>query len=75
MSPLVDAAKWMLLLSWIVSGGVLGWNHRRVRGERKKRGIAEEKPSTGSKPPEAIPVQPEPPVVNHDQPAPAQPPP
>ncbi len=45
MSPLVDAAKWMLLLSWIVSGGVLGWNHRRVRGERRRRGIAEEKPS------------------------------
>ncbi|MFN7932848.1 MAG: isoprenylcysteine carboxylmethyltransferase family protein [Bryobacteraceae bacterium] len=45
MSPLVDAAKWILLLSWIVSAGVLGWNHKRVRAERKRRGIAEERPS------------------------------
>jgi protein-S-isoprenylcysteine O-methyltransferase Ste14 len=45
MSPLVDAAKWILLVSWVVSAGVLAWNHRRVRGERRKRGIAEEKPS------------------------------
>lgn len=45
MSPLVDAAKWILLLSWIVSAGVLAWNHQRVRQERKRRGIPEEKPS------------------------------
>lgn len=45
MSPLVTAAKWILLASWIASGGILAWNHSRVRAERKRLGIPEEKPS------------------------------
>lgn len=45
MSPLVNGAKWTLLASWIVSSGLLAWNHLRVRAERKRRQIPEEKPS------------------------------
>ena len=45
MSPLVTVAKWMLLASWIASSGLLAWNHRRVRNERKRLGIPEEKPA------------------------------
>ncbi len=45
MSPLVTAAKWTLLASWIVSSSLLAWNHKRVRDERKRRSIPEEKPS------------------------------
>jgi len=45
MSPLVTAAKWILLASWIASSGLLAWNHSRVRAERKRLGIPEEKPA------------------------------
>ncbi|MBL8177640.1 MAG: isoprenylcysteine carboxylmethyltransferase family protein [Bryobacterales bacterium] len=45
MSPWITVAKWILLLSWIASGGLLAWNHLRVRKERKRQSIPEEKPS------------------------------
>jgi len=45
MSPLVTAAKWILLASWIACSGLLAWNHSRVRAERKRLGIPEEKPA------------------------------
>ncbi|MCC6392971.1 MAG: isoprenylcysteine carboxylmethyltransferase family protein [Bryobacterales bacterium] len=38
-----DASGWMLILSWLLFSGLLAWNHARVRAERRKRGIAEER--------------------------------
>jgi protein-S-isoprenylcysteine O-methyltransferase Ste14 len=45
MPLLRAAALWWLTASWILFSVLLAWNHARVRRERRKRGIPEEKPS------------------------------
>lgn len=45
MAVIRSAAPWMLLASWILFSGLLAVNHMRVRRERKRQGIPEEKPS------------------------------
>jgi protein-S-isoprenylcysteine O-methyltransferase Ste14 len=43
---LLRAASWAtLVLSWLGFGGLLAWNHYRVRAERRRQGIPEEKPA------------------------------
>lgn len=40
------AASWVILvLSWLAWIGLLAWNHYRVRSERRRQGIPEEKPA------------------------------
>lgn len=39
------ASGWILLASWLAFSGLLAWNHLRVRGERKRQGVPEEKPA------------------------------
>ncbi|MBL8212550.1 MAG: isoprenylcysteine carboxylmethyltransferase family protein [Bryobacterales bacterium] len=40
------AASWVILvLSWLACVGLLAWNHYRVRAERRRQGIPEEKPA------------------------------
>lgn len=40
------AASWVVLvLSWLGFAGLLAWNHYRVRAERRRQGIPEEKPA------------------------------
>jgi protein-S-isoprenylcysteine O-methyltransferase Ste14 len=38
-------SPWALLGSWVLFSGMLAWNHMRVRRERRRRGIPEEKPA------------------------------
>lgn len=39
------AAAWVLIANWLLFSGLLAWNHLRVRAERRRQAIPEEKPS------------------------------
>lgn len=45
MQTLAWAALWVLVGSWAGFSGLLAWNHFRVRNERRRRNIPEEKPA------------------------------
>lgn len=45
MDALRAASIWILLACWILFSSLLAHNHRRVRRERRRRGIPEERPA------------------------------
>lgn len=45
MEMIRAVSGWTLLASWVLFSGMLAWNHGRVRAQRRRLGIPEEKPA------------------------------